>query len=140
MNLADQIVKRNEVNPDNQPNIDELGIPVPTPETPEYLVARALLIDTKAHEGEPRIRGLHIRNGTIYLGHEPLKEHKLTVYCLTHLRRPLKDWEIMAFWRELKRHVPTLSRRCVEIADNLYWDIEKAELTNKEEANARANE
>lgn len=138
MSLADQIVKRNEEASDASPSTDEFGIPIPEPETPEYLVARALLIDTRAHEGEPRIHGLHTRRHQLYSGHTPLKETIATLYELTHLRRRVADWEAAAFWRELKKRVPALSRRCLEITDDLYWDLERGELVSREEAGERS--
>lgn len=137
MSLAEEIVKRSTQASPNQ-EVDEFGIPVPAPETLEYLVARALCLNTQAIEGKPAIHGLHLRNGVVYKGHTSLTENDATIYNLTHLKRSLKAWEKAAFWRELKKHLPTLNRQFLEVAPDLYWDINKAELINHKEAEYRA--
>lgn len=140
MSLADQIVERNT---NSSPNlqVDEFGIPIPTPETPEYLVARALAIDHRSLEPtEPRIHGLHLRGTALFRGHTPLKESRRTLLELTRLKRNIRDWEEVEFWRLLKQSLPTLYRNILEVAPDLYWDIDKAELINKEEANERSHQ
>lgn len=136
MSLADQIAERNTEQDQNN-NIDELGLPVPQPETPEYLVARALLLHTPKDSTPNAGNCLHRRGGQLYLGRIPLDEKKATLYDLTHLRRPLKEWEVAAFWRTLKQYAPVLDRRFLQVADDLYWDIEKAELLDYNEVNTR---
>lgn len=138
MSLADQIVERNTNSSPNQ-NLDEFGIPTPTPESPEYLVARALALNEwSLEETEPRIHGLHLRGTTLYRGHTPLKENRRTLLELTHLKRRIQDWEEVEFWRLLKQNLPTLYRRILQIVPDLYWDIDRAELINREEAQKRA--
>lgn len=140
MSLADQIVERNTNSSPNQ-EVDEFGIPVPTPETPEYLVARALALDQRALEPtEPRIHGLHLRGTTVFRGHTELKECRKTLLELTRLKRNTKDWEEAEFWRLLKQYLPTLNRRILEIAPDLYWDIEKAELINRKQVEKGAED
>lgn len=137
MSLADQIAERNITSP-NQ-SLDEFGIPVPTPETPEYLVARALALNEwSLQEAEPRIHGLHLRNGVLYKGHTPFNESRRSLLELTRLKRTIKDWEEVEFWRLLKQNLPTLYRRILEISPGLYWDIDKAELINREQAEERS--
>lgn len=139
MSLADQIVERNMTTSPNQ-EVDEFGIPVPHPETPEYLVARALALDERhLEETEPRIHGLHLRGSTLFRGHTPLEENRRTVLKLAQLKRSLRDWEEVEFWRILRQCVPVLNRRILQIATDLYWDTDKAELINREEAYERAN-
>lgn len=139
MSLADQIVERNTASSPKQ-EVDEFGIPVPTPESPEYLVARALALNEwSLDETEPRIHGLHLRDGQLYRGHTPLKETKRMVLELTHLKRGLQDWEEVEFWRVLKRNLPILYRRILEVGPDLYWDVDKAELVNREQAEERSN-
>lgn len=133
MSLADQIVKRNEEAPDATPSTDELGIPIPSPETPQYWVARALLIDTRAHEGEPRIHCLHLRGDEVYAGHKPLRETEPVVYELAHLNHSVKRFEVVAFWRELKKYLPKLDRSKLEIAEGLLWDIEHGKIISTKE-------
>ena len=130
MSLADQIAERNAA--PSSAATDEFGIPVPMPETPEYLVARALAINERTLEQTqaPRIHGLHLRGGDVWLGHNPLKQQRDTIYQLTHLRRSLKDWEAQAFWRVLKQYLPHLDRRYLEVADGLLWDTERAILVS----------
>lgn len=138
MSLADEIVKKNTQQSPNT-KTDELGIPVPTPETPEYLVARTLLINEQSlTHNEPRIHGLHTRNGELYRGTSPLKETKHTIYDLTHLKRPIKEWEEALFWRELKRRLPQLYTKVLEVSPDLYWDMEQAALINRKEAEEKS--
>lgn len=127
--LADQIADKQEQSPELSP-VDEFGIPVPTPETPEYWVARALRIHNYGKDTE--ISQLHLRSTTLYLGHTPLKETEDTLYSLTHLRHPVKKWELVTFYRVLKQYVPKLNRNFLQIADNLYWDMQRGELIGKE--------
>lgn len=129
MSLADQIADKQDQSPETQ-TVDELGIPVPTPETPEYWVARALRIHNYGKDTE--ISQLHLRGNALYLGHTPLKETENTLYDLTHLRHPVKKWELAAFYRVLRQYVPKLNRNFLQIADNLYWDMQKGELIDKE--------
>lgn len=140
MSLADQIVERNtEQNPNTE--VDEFGIPTPTPETPEYLVARALALNERSlEETEPRIHGLHLRGTVVFRGHTELKECRKTILELTRLKRTIRDWEEVEFWRLLKRNLPILYRRILEIAPDLYWDIDKAELINREQAEERSKQ
>lgn len=133
MSLADQIVKRNEEASDASPSTDELGLTPPSPETPQYLVARALLLDTRAHEGEPRIHCLHLRDDQVYAGHMALKESEQAVYELTHLNHSLKKFEVVAFWRELRKYLPKLDRTKLEIAEGLLWDIESGKMVPTKE-------
>lgn len=140
MSLADQIVERNTNSSPNQ-EVDELGIPIPTPEPPEYLVARALMFDNRDYrEHNLWITGLHLRNGVIYKYHTVVPETKKKVLELTRLKRNIKDWEEAEFWRILKEHLPKLSRRILEVAPDLYWDIDKAQLINREQAEERSKE
>lgn len=138
MSLADQIAERNTEQSPNS-NLDEFGIPVPTPETPEYLVVRALALNARSlDELEPRIHGLHCRDNQVYQGHTQLKEDRKTILRLTRLKRNIKDWEEVEFWRLLKQTLPTLYRRILEVAPDLYWDIDKAELINRKQAKERS--
>lgn len=140
MSLADQIVERNTNSSPNQ-EVDEFGIPIPTPETPEYLVARALALNEwSLEEAEPRIHGLHLRSRALYRGHTPLKENRRTLLDLTRLKRRIQDWEEVEFWRLLKQNLPTLYRRILEVGPDLYWDIDKAELINREQAEERSKQ
>lgn len=138
MSLADQIVERNTNSSPNQ-NLDEFGIPIPSPETPEYLVARALCVNEwSLDEMEPRIHGLHLRDEALYRGHTPLKENRRTLLELTRVKRNIRDWEEVEFWRLLKQNVPTLYRRILEVSSDLYWDVDKAQLINREQAEERS--
>lgn len=133
--LADQIADKQAQSPETQ-SVDELGIPIPTPETPEYWVARALMLHQPSTPTD--IHQLHLRGDTLYLGHTPLKETEATLYDLTHLRHPVKKWELSTFYRILRQYVPKLNRNFLQIADNLYWDIQNAELINQKQALERA--
>ena len=138
MSLADQIVERN-TNSSPNTEVDEFGIPIPKPETPEYLVARALMWDNRDwHQDNPWVTGLHLRGDVIYKYHTPIKETKKQILALTHLKRNLKDWEEVEFWRVLKEHLPKLYRNILQISDDLYWDIDKAELINRQQAEERS--
>lgn len=139
MSLADQIVERN-TKPSLNQEVDEFGIPIPTPETPEYMVARALALNEKLlGENEPRIHGLHTRiGGCVYRGHTCLSEDRVTLLELTRLKRNPKEWEQVEFWRILKECLPKLNRRILQIADGLYWDIEKSELISHKQAEERS--
>lgn len=138
MSLADQIVERNTGQSPNT-EVDECGFTVPHPETPEYLVARALMFDSRDYrEHNPWITGLHLRGDVIYKYHTPVKETKRKILELTRLKRNLKDWEEVEFWRILKEHLPKLYRNILEIAADLYWDIDKAELINRQQAEERS--
>lgn len=140
MSLADQIVDRNTNSSPNQ-EVDEFGIPVPMPESPEYLVARALTLNEwSLEETEPRIHGLHLRGTTLFRGHTELRECRKTILELTRLKRNIKDWEEVEFWRLLKQNLPTLYRRILEVTPDLYWDIDKAELINRKQAEERSKE
>lgn len=139
MSLADQIVERNtEQSPNTE--VDEFGIPVPQPETPEYLVARTLALNHRqlAMFQEPEIHGLHLRNGNVFEGHTQLKECRKTILELTRLKRSIKGWEEVEFWRILKECLPVLDRHILQIGPGLYWDIENAELINRQQAEERS--
>lgn len=138
MSLADQIAERNTNSSPNQ-NLDEFGIPIPVPETPEYLVARALIINQPGG-ADPLsdIYCLHLRGDDIYLGHTPIRINKQTVLSLTHLKRNLKTWEEVEFWRLLREYIPRLNRRFVVLGENCFWDIEKAEIISAKEAQERS--
>lgn len=138
MSLAEEIAKRNQHTSPNQP-VDEFGIPIPATPSPEYLVARALALNEwSLGEQEPRIHGLHLRDGQLFKGHTPLQETRRTILELTRLKRPVKDWEEVEFWRILKQNLPTLYRHILQIAPTLYWDIDRAELIDREEAEQRS--
>lgn len=130
MSLADQIAKKNEQHYTPNSDVDELGLPIPNPETPEYWVARALLLHQPSNPHD--IYQLHLRGNDLYLGHTPLKETENTLYDLAHLRRPVKKWETAAFYRALKAYVPKLSRDYLQIADNLFWDVANARLVDED--------
>lgn len=137
MSLADQIAERNQSSPNQE--MDELGIPVPTPESPEYLVARALMFDSRDYrESNPWITGLHLRGDVVHKYHTPIPETKKKILELTHIKRNIKDWEEVEFWRVLKEHLPKLNRKILEIAPDLYWDIDKAELITRKQAEERS--
>lgn len=130
MSLADQIAKKNEQHASSESDIDELGLPIPTPETPEYWAARALLLHQPSNPHD--IYQLHLRGDTLYLGHTPIKEDKATLFDLTHLRHSVQEWQRAAFYRALKAHVPKLSRDYLQIADNLFWDVANARLVDED--------
>lgn len=141
MSLAEQLSEKLEQEVANTtPQTDEFGIVPPTPETPEYWVARALIIHNRGDEDDNGVFDvycLHLRDGQLYLGHTPLKENKATFYELTHLRHSVKDWELTTFYRVLRSCLPKLSRRFIIAADNLMWDIERAEFVSYTEAKER---
>ena len=138
MSLADQIVERNTNSSPNQ-EVDEFSIPIPKPESPEYLVARALCVNEwSLEETEPRIHGLHVRAGQVWRGNQPVLENRKNVLALTLLKRNVKEWEEVEFWRILKLNLPTLYRRILEVGPDLYWDVDKAELINREQAEERS--
>lgn len=140
MSLADQIVARNTKQTPNT-KVDEFGIPIPTPESPEYLVARALVLNERSlDETEPRIHGLHLRGTTLFRGHTQLRECRKTLLELTRLKRNIRDWEEVEFWHVLEEHLPKLYRNILEVGPDLYWDIDKAELINREQAIERSKE
>lgn len=141
MSLADQIAERNQVSSSPDGEIDELGLTVPTPETPEYLVARALMFDSRDYrEQNPWITGLHLRDGVIYKYHTVVPETKRSMLELTRLKRRTQEWEEVEFWRILKEYLPKLCRCILEVGPDLYWDIDKAELINREQAEERSKE
>lgn len=139
MSLADQIAERNT---EQNPNIetDEFGIPVPTVPSPEYLVARALIISERERKGRPAIYGIHVRDGQLYKGHTELGERRKTLLELTRVKRAPKDWEEVEFWRLLKEYAPKLNRSILQVADGLYWDTNNAELINTKEAHERSKD
>lgn len=139
MSLATEIAKRASAPTPNQP-LDEFGIPAPDPETPEYLVARALIINQHGLEEDQSIgiSSLHLRQDQIFQGHSPIKEDKTSIYRLTQLKRPLKEWEVVEFWRLLRQYLPRLNRKILRVAQNLYWDTDKAELIDYATAKRRS--
>lgn len=131
MGLADQIAKRNEEHFSQDGNVDEFGIPVPQPETPDYWVARALLRNRPKDPTE--IYQIHLRGNDLYLGHRYLNDTEKTFYELTGARRSVKKWELYAFFDILRQKVPVLSRRYLKVTENLLWDIEQARLVREDE-------
>lgn len=136
MSLADQIADKNQQSQSPNQDIDEFGIPIPTPETPEYWVARALRIHNYGRDTE--VYQIHLRGDCLYLGHKPLKETEDTLYDLTHLRHSVKKWERAAFYQILRQYVPKLNRNFLQIAEDCYWDIKRAEIINRAEALERS--
>lgn len=131
MSLADKIAERNEKQFDgDRTEVDELGIPIPTPETPMYFVARAIRLDYLAHETEPAVHRLHTREGRLYEGRVEVRETKPEFYRLAQPRRQVKDWETAAFWHLIKKYIPKLSRRYLEVAEGVYWDIKEARIVD----------
>lgn len=136
MSLADQIADKQSSSPSS--DVDEFGIPIPTPETPEYWVARALLIHNNDRpDYDYSINCLHLRGDTLYLNHTPLEETSDTIYRLTRLRHPIKVWERVAFYAALKQYVPRFRRDFIQIAPDLYWDYQTAELIDHKKLNER---
>lgn len=133
--LADQIADRQTPSSPNAPT-DEFGIPVPAPETPEYWVARALLIHNR--DADLSVHCLHLRGTQLYLAHTPLKENEETLYRLARLRHPVKKWEVVAFYETLRGYLPRLDRRFLMVADDCFWDVERAELLSRDEVLSRS--
>lgn len=131
MGLADQIAERNEQHFTPEDDTDEFGIPIPTPETPEYWVARALLRHQPKNPTD--IYQIHLRGDDLFMGHDQLREDERTLYELTGLRHKVKMFEIVAFYEVLRKKIPKLSRRCLQVADDLYWDIERGRLVTRDE-------
>lgn len=139
MSLADKIVERNSRPNPNETQADEFGIVPPVPCNADYLVARALILDWQSlPDGASRIHGLHLREDTIFRGHTPIAENRRNMLELTRLTRRVADWEEVAFWRVLKQRLPKLNRKILEITSNLYWDIEQAELIDRDTAVKRS--
>lgn len=136
--LADRIAEKNELEREaGTAAVDELGIPIPTPETPAYWAAKMIGLDYRAKLGEPSIRQLHTREGALYDGHKPVAETLGNFYKYTRIQHPIKKWELVEFWRQVKDHVPKLNRRFLEVDGGMYWDLEGAELVDFEEVKRR---
>lgn len=128
--LADKIADKNErgEKEDKLRGVDELGFPIPTPETPQYWVARAIRFNNLGRETEPAIHLFHTREGVLYDGHQEVKETTENVYRYARLKHSIAQWEAVEFWRQIREHVPKLNRRFLDISYGLYWDLEEAEL------------
>lgn len=140
MGLAEEIIAYDEKETPKQ-EVDEFGIPIPPLNVPEYLVARALLVNQEvdAH-GVVSLKSLHARGGEIYLGNSPIKQTQNNVYQLTRYRQSVREWEQAAFWQLLFKYLPRLNRRILHVSGDLYWDTEKAELISLEEAKERSRD
>lgn len=139
--LAAHIVKKNQNVPltSAPEQYDEFGLRVPVPETVEYLVARALLLHYNPKRSPYTVYQLHLRGGSIYFGHERIRETQDAIYDLTQIKRTLKGWEISLFWSTLRRYLPRLSKRIIEICPGLYWDTYTTSLLSQEEVSRLYN-
>lgn len=134
MGLADQILRHNEVGHSAPGSAtDELGLTVPTPETTDYLIARALLLNRPPDSDPYGVHCLHLRNGSIWLAHRPLKETDQMLYQLTQVRHPVPKWQRVEFWREVKKYLPVLDLGRLGINEKMYWDREKGKVADVSE-------
>lgn len=129
--LAKQIL-RNKKNPHNA---DELGLPTENSKgdklrhNPQYLVARALLLESKDPSYDPdTTHRLHLRDGRIYLRNVAVDETDREFYRLTGVSYSVPVQIRMLFWGELKRRIPKLNPNFYKISDRLWWDKKKGEI------------
>lgn len=128
--LAKQILS-NKTNRD----VDDLGIPIynrqkkSVLETPQYLVARALLIESQ-EPGYDNIATsrLHMRQEMICRGQREIEETSANFYSLTRVQYKVETHIQLLFWLELKRRLPHLNPYIYKVGEGLWWDKKTGEL------------
>lgn len=139
--LAEKIAEKNRRDEGSEERpIDELGIPIPVPETPQYWAAKMIGLNYRAKINEPPIHRLHTREGVLYDGHEEVAETLDNFYKYTRVKHGVKKWELIEFWRQVRDHVPKLNRRFLDVEGGMYWDLQESELITKAEVMKRIEE
>ena len=128
--LASQLIAANEEERrPEEPNIDELGIPLPKLDTKKahynYLVARALY--THPH--------LHTRKGRTQLwdSHTKLRPTVEDMSSITKWPEFLSKQGALYIFDKIKELVPYLDENILAITPHLAWDIENQKLIESEE-------
>lgn len=123
MDLAEQLIQASN---SNFENTDELGLP--TADTVDYLVARAIYRNALAKEKDDRIGLLHKRDGVIFLGKSPIAETADNAYRLVLPRKSIRKYEVSIFWERLREVLPEESKKKIIVSEHLLWNIETGEL------------
>lgn len=129
MDLADSIYEANqepERNPLDLGYKDELGLPVW--DRIDYVVARALVIALRDRKSEYTIYQPHLRGDRVYIGNEEIDETLANLYRLSEYSKPIKAGQQVIFWKKLKKCLPVLDTRIIQVSDNLFWDKDNGEV------------
>lgn len=128
--IINETNEKEEIGRDKKYEIDELGLGVA--DTPDYIAARALLINARELEKDPSVGLLHTRKrGTeLWKGNELLPRGGKTIYRLARLNRRLREYEIDAIWESILKNSPELDETKIVVDDSTYWDTESGELVH----------
>lgn len=127
-NLADRVIKANreENRVDTGPELDDIGFPLPKPETEkawcEYLTARLWYLN-------PRI---YSHNGCLWINEKIVREDKNSYYRLAKYPSAIKDHECEYVWRRLHELVPVLNTDVVAVLPDLTFNMRTGELRHEE--------
>lgn len=131
--LAKQILKSKR-----KKNCDDLGLPIEDGrgeevlQRPQYLVARALLLEKKnpRYDEQTTIR-LHLRQNEIYQHNRWIEENSANFHMLTGVAYAVPRRIQVLFWAELHRRLPQLDMSKYKICDGLWWDKENGEILDE---------
>lgn len=124
MNLAESIYQANEE--EQKRPVDEFGLGIW--DNVDYYVARALAVSYRSAPDIHSIYLIHKRGDGLYQGHQKIEETKQNITRLAQKDHKFTAWEQMYFWQTLKKNVPKLNLRYLQISDNLVWDKERGEV------------
>lgn len=118
MGLADDLFEANQS--DFAHPLDELGLAQWN--NVDYYVARALAIQQRDRESPFTTHQLHLRDGQLYYGAQPVQENSKNLYYYAETGAHLNTGEQVLFWKKLKACLPRLDKSIVQISPHLFWD------------------
>lgn len=130
--LADQLIAANEEQHTQSPEIDELGIPLPIPQTNRahynYLVARAFKRNPHLHTRHDRTQ--------LWNSHDLIQPTVEDISRLADWVDPLPKQAIVYIYDKIKELAPQLDDDIIVITPHLAWSFKEQKLIeSKEEFN-----
>lgn len=129
--------------------VDETGLPIKDRrghdllQKPQYLVARTLILERQNpyYDSDSTAR-LHLRQGVIYRRNKEIEEKRSEFYHLTGITYSVPIQVQIAYWDELKKHLPHLCPDIFKVCEGLWWDKKNGEIVKGDinEIKERANE
>ena len=126
-NLADMVIQANqEERPDNAPKLDDIGFPLPKPDTErawcEYLTARLLYLNPRIYFHEDRL----------WINNNIIREDKTSYYRLAKYPKKISDPENEYVWTRLREIVPVLDTDKVAVLPDVTFNMRTGEVKHEE--------
>lgn len=125
-NLADRVIAANrEQRPDGSPKLDDIGFPLPKPDTErawcEYLTARLLYLNPD----------IYLYNDRLWLGNTMLDETDITYYRLARYPGKIKDFQCQYVWTRLRDISPVLDPIKLSVLPDVTFNMKTGELKHE---------